>query len=126
MTEFNPYDRLIDACRNSSEYPYTLLKKTTSRTVLEGYHHHLFQNDAALFNSSLNPDGSKSPHRLIFWEAWPGTQSTLLHPSPLLGGSYLQVIPDLGPEFKTAEVENIKGLTEHLIRDGVDPNCRHM
>jgi hypothetical protein len=85
MTEFNAYDRLIDACRNSSEYPYTLLKKTTSRTILEGYHHHLFENDAALFNSAYTADGSKSPHRLIFWEAWPGTQSTLPHHSPLLG-----------------------------------------
>jgi hypothetical protein len=72
MLEFDPYDRLVDACKNSSRYPYTLLKETTSRAVLEGYSEHLRQNDADLFDSSKQ--------RLVLWEAWPGTQS-MSHPS---------------------------------------------
>jgi hypothetical protein len=95
MTEFDPYDRLIESCRNSSQYPYTLLNETTTRSVLEGYHDHLKRNDAALFDDS-NPC-------LAFWEAWPGTQ-----------------------RFKKIKIRDNKGLTEHLVRDGVDPNCRHI
>ncbi|KAK4040357.1 hypothetical protein C8A01DRAFT_15750 [Parachaetomium inaequale] len=95
MTEFDPYDRLIESCRNSSQYPYTLLNETTPRAVLEGYHEHLVQNDGALFDDS-DP-------RLVFWEAWPGTQ-----------------------RFKKTKVQDVKGLSEHLIRDGVDPNSRHI
>lgn len=68
MAEFDPYDRLMDACRNFTQYPYTLLKETTPRAVLEGYHDHLLQNDDALFDSSSQ--------RLVLWEAWPGTDST--------------------------------------------------
>lgn len=77
MIEFDPYDRLVDACRNSSRYPYTLLKETTSRAVLEGYSDHLLQNDDALFDSSKQ--------RLVLWEAWPGAQSSssYLHPRPV-------------------------------------------
>ena len=68
MAEFDPQDRLNDACRNSDLYPYTLLTKTTSRAVLEGYRQHLAKKDADLFDSS-----KEHP---LFWEAWPATQST--------------------------------------------------
>lgn len=67
MADFDPYDRLIDAFRKSDQYPYTLLKETTSRAVLEGYQEYLVENDADLFDDSSQ--------RLIFWEAWPGAPS---------------------------------------------------
>lgn len=80
--EFDPYDRLNDACRNSSQYPYTLLKETNSRAILEGYHEHLVHNDAALFDSSNE--------QLLFWEAWPGTQR-IPHPTSPSGPAAGQV-----------------------------------
>ena len=71
MAEFDPQDRLTDACRNSSLYPYTLLTKTTSRAVLEGYHQYLTDNDADLFDSSKE--------RLLFWRH--GRQHRVLPPT---------------------------------------------
>jgi hypothetical protein len=114
MTEFDPYDRLIESCRNSSQYPYTLLNETTTRSVLEGYHDHLIRNAAALFDDS-NPC-------LAFWEAWPGTQSTSCQ------GHFPRFMNQTDHEsgFKKIKIRDNKGLTEHLVRDGVDPNCRHM
>lgn len=73
MAEIDPHDRLLEACRNADQYPYTLLKNTISRAILKNYYTYLSQNEAALL------DGPN--HRIIFWELWLGEQSTY-QPNP--------------------------------------------
>ncbi len=63
------YKRLHAACQNSIQYPdaHTLLKRNTSRAVLDRYQAHLKNNDAALFR--------RANTRILIWEARPGSLS---------------------------------------------------
>jgi hypothetical protein len=72
MAELDPYDRLLEACKNAKRYPsgYTLLKKTTSRAVLDEYYNYLLLNDSVLFARNI------STQCLLLWELWPGEQRT--------------------------------------------------
>ncbi|KAK4125184.1 hypothetical protein N657DRAFT_633073 [Parathielavia appendiculata] len=60
---------LVDACRNFSEYPCTLLKAAVSQADLDDYCGNSLRNEAALFDSSKQ--------RIVLWEAWAGAQHSI-------------------------------------------------
>ncbi|KAK3897873.1 hypothetical protein C8A05DRAFT_38548 [Staphylotrichum tortipilum] len=95
MPQIDPQDRLNRQCKRASQYPYTLLTNTISRVLLTQYDAALTRDEADLF------DGSKS--RLVFWDAWPGTQV-----------------------FEPSTIDNAEKLSEHLLQDRPEPKCRHV
>lgn len=70
MVEFAPHDRLVEALKAPDRYPFTLLKSTTSKALLQEYHDYLREHNAKLFGGRRQ--------RIVFWELWPGAQS--IHP----------------------------------------------
>jgi hypothetical protein len=68
MDDFDPYDRLMQACREAPRYPGhdTLLKKNHPRTILEEYVYRLGKDGEQIFSS----DDSKTQVR--FWDILPG------------------------------------------------------
>ncbi|KAK3372080.1 hypothetical protein B0H63DRAFT_483814 [Podospora didyma] len=97
--EFDPHDRLLDACRAASRYPKNILKRMP-KNVLQRLHAYMTDNEVDLF------DESKA--RILLWEAWNvmGTK----------GGNGLD----------STIFDNADALAEHLIRDQPDPRYRHI
>ena len=116
MVEFAPHDRLIEALRTSDQYPYTLVKKTTSRAILEGYSDHLKEHNGKLFG------GSKQ--RVVFWDLWPGVPSTV--PRFVCRWNGQQCFPNIGEDFQMTTVRDETELSAYLVRNQKDPKTRHM
>ncbi|KAK3331327.1 hypothetical protein B0H66DRAFT_528654 [Apodospora peruviana] len=96
--EVDMYSRFLQACRESHEYPYTLLRTPLGPlpgSLLKRYHSSLAQNSSDLCNESRT--------RIQFWDQWPGDQTC-----------------------HRTEVNSQADLSEHVERKGEDPRCRHL
>jgi hypothetical protein len=73
MGEFDPQDRLLQACREASRYPAggTLLKRNLPKKVLEGYADLLDEDGSIIFSS----EGPKTQVR--FLDLLPGDKGCL-------------------------------------------------
>lgn len=121
MVESDALARHSEACKNAAHYPHTLIKNTTSGTVLGDYGDRLLQSDAVLFH------GTK--HCIVLWELGFAEQGTTsLFPNPMK--CTMTIMPDYPQEFQMKQAKNIKDLTENFQltpkKKAEDPKCRYV